>query len=61
VAGRLRDRLPLDADALAAALPGDDGDAVEDRSEDGSPPETATENAGQTPTGERDAEPESAD
>jgi len=25
VAGRLRDRLPLDADALAAALPGDDG------------------------------------
>jgi len=61
VAGRLRDRLPLDADALAAALPGDDEDAVEDRSEDGSPPETATENAGQTPTGERDAEPESAD
>lgn len=45
VAGRLRDRLPLDADALAAALPGDDEDAVEDRSEDGSPPETATENA----------------
>jgi len=39
----------------------DDEDAVEDRSEDGSPPETATENAGQTPTGERDAEPESAD
>ncbi|WP_128904959.1 polyprenyl diphosphate synthase [Halorubrum amylolyticum] len=56
VAGRLRDRLPLDADAFAAALPGDDEDAVEN----GSTPEAVAENDLRTPSAERDTEPESA-
>ncbi|WP_144922537.1 polyprenyl diphosphate synthase [Halorubrum salsamenti] len=53
VARRLRARLPIDADALAAALPGD----AEGPDEGGPAPETAA----RTPTGESDAEPESAD
>jgi len=59
VAGRLRDRLPLDADAFAAALPGDSTGQIEDES--GPARDAAAENAGRPPTGERDADPESAD
>ena len=55
VAGRLRDRLPIDADALAAALPGD----AQGRTEAGDEP-VAGDGSGSS-AGETQAEPESAD
>jgi len=57
VAGRLRDRLPIDADALAAALPGDAADA----DENGPSQEAAAGSDLQPQPADREAEPESAD
>ncbi|EMA65210.1 polyprenyl diphosphate synthase [Halorubrum kocurii] len=59
VAGRLRDRLPIDADALAAALPGD----AQRRTEAGDDPapEAVAGDASGSSAGETQAEPESAD
>jgi tritrans,polycis-undecaprenyl-diphosphate synthase [geranylgeranyl-diphosphate specific] len=59
VAGRLRDRLPLDADALAAALPGESRARIE--GESGPAQEPPAGNDRRPPPNKRDGEAESAD
>ena len=58
VAGRLRERLPIDADALAAALPGDAQRRAE--AEDGPAPEAVAGDGGGSSPAEPEADPESA-
>ncbi|WP_435092988.1 polyprenyl diphosphate synthase [Halorubrum sp. N11] len=59
VAGRLRDRFPLDADRLTAALPGEAHNQTE--VDDDGTREVIAEDAPQSPSSDPEAEPESAD